>query len=145
MKEPLEKFGAFITHSLRDEMLFYLNKLLAGAWKAPELQELQKSLSQLDDAQKQLLYDVVDHITKTGMHSLLFALQEQADADGSIRVFVDGQEVAKLSDGLHGEISGDEGWIVRYSKYPSEIEVERSRWAETWIRQMFGKKDTDKT
>ena len=46
------------------------------------------------------------------MHDLLFALQEESDAAGAIRLFVDGQEVAKLSDGLHGEIFGKRRWIV---------------------------------
>jgi hypothetical protein len=35
------------------------------------------------------------------MHDLLFALQEQADNDGAIRLTVDGVEVAKESDGMH--------------------------------------------
>jgi hypothetical protein len=58
-------------------------------------------------------------------------------------LFVDGIEVAKLSDGLHGEIFGDEGWIVRYSKYPSDLEIERSRSAKEQIQAMFDDKNDD--
>jgi hypothetical protein len=56
------------------------------------------------------------------MHDLLFAIQEHAEAGGSVRVLVDGQEVATLSDGLHGEIFSDKGWIARFSKYPQKNE-----------------------
>ncbi len=53
----------------------------------------------------------------------------------------DGQDVAQISDGLHGEIFGDAGWITRFSKYPSQVEIERSKWAKEQIQKMVGKKD----
>ena len=144
MKEPLDKFGAFFVQNLRDKMLENLEMLLGGRWKAPEVQELQRKLGQLSEDEKKLMHDLVERITTGGMHDLLFALQEQADAGGAIRVLVDDKEIAKLSDGLHGEIFGKEGWIVRYSKHPSEREMERSRWAEVQIQKMFGDKNEDK-
>src|SRR5271165_1189754 len=101
MKEPLEKFGAFFVRNLRDKMLYDLDMLLRGAWRAPELQVLQKKDSSFSDAEKQLIRDVADKAIATGMHDLLLALQEEADAGGAIRLLVDGTEVAKLSDGLH--------------------------------------------
>jgi hypothetical protein len=137
MNESLDKFGAFFVQNLRDRMFDDLEGLLRGEWKAPAIQELQDRVRGLGDAERQMLRDLVEHITTTGMHDLLFALQEQADAGGAIRVLVDGNEVAKFSDGLHGEIFGDDGWIVRYSRYPSPAQVELSRWAEERIREMF--------
>src|ERR1043166_6962204 len=118
MKEPLEKFGAFFVQHLRDKMICDFEMLLNGAWKAPELQELQRRISGFTDARK-----------------------EEADSGGAVRVLVDGHEVAKLSDGLHGEIFGAEGWIARFSKYPSEVEIERSKSAKGRIQTMLGKKD----
>src|SRR5437660_12566945 len=97
MKESLNKFGAFFVRNLRDRMFDDLETLLRGEWKAPSTQELQDRLKGLKDSEKQILRDLVEKITTTGMHDLLFALQEQADADGTIRVLVDGHEVAKLS------------------------------------------------
>ncbi len=121
-KESLEKFGALVVRNLRDKMFFDLEMLLRGAWKAPALQELQRRIACLSDSQKQVVHDLAEHMTTTGMHDFLFALQEEADSGGAIKVSVDGHEVAKLSDGLHGEIFGDDGWIVRYSEYPSDVE-----------------------
>jgi hypothetical protein len=138
MNESLEKFGAFIVRNLRDKMLHDVDMVLHGAWKAPGIQELQKRVASLSDADKMVLRDLAEHITTTGMHDLLFALQEEADADGAIRLFVDGKEVARFSDGLHGEIFGDEGWIVRYSSYSSEAQIALSRWAKEQIQEMLG-------
>jgi hypothetical protein len=143
MKEPLDKFGAFFVQNLRDKMLDNLEMLLGGKLKAPEVQELQRKLARLNDDQKRLVRDLVERISTGGMHDFLFALQERADA-GSIRVVVDDKEIAQLSDGLHGEIFGDEGWIVRFSRHPSETEMERSRWAKEQIQKMFGDKNEDK-
>jgi hypothetical protein len=72
------------------------------------------------------------------MHDLLFAFQEAHDRNTGIEIMVDGKPIAELSDGLHGEIFGETGWIVRYSEFPSEAEIALSRWAEKRIREMFG-------
>ncbi len=118
MKEALDSFGEFFVRNTRDKMLFDLDMLLRGAWKAPGLQELQGKLSRLSDDEKEVIRQIVEKIATGGLHDLLFALQEQADADGSVRVLVDGAEPAKLSDGMHGEIFGEDGWIARFSEYP---------------------------
>ena len=136
MSEPLDKFGAFFVQNLRDKVLSDVEMLLRGGWKAPELQELQTKLAGFTDSQKQIARELAERIITAGMHDLLFAIQEQADAGGAVRVLVDGQEISKLSDGLHGEIFGDEGWIVRFSKYPSQVEIERSKWAREQIQKM---------
>ena len=141
MSEPLDKFGAFIVEILHDKMLYELEMLLRGGCKAPELQELQSRVCTFTDAQKHLIQELAERII--GMHDLLFAIQEQADAAGGVRLLVEGQEIAKLSDGLQGEIFGEDGWIVRFSKYPARTEVERSRWAKDQIQKMFGGKDED--
>ena len=144
MKEHLDKFGAFFVQNLRDKILDHLETLLAGRSKAAEVQELQRKLAQLSQDEKKLVRDLVEDITTDGMHDLLFALQQEADAGGAIRVLVDDKEVAKASDGLQGEIFGDDGWIVRYSRYPSEKEMERSRWGREQIQRMFRERGEDK-
>lgn len=141
MSDPLDKFGAFFVQNLRDKMLDSLEKLLRGDSKAPGDQKLQSQLSSFSKEQKQVLRDTFDDLIKTGMHDLLFAIQDQADHKGTIKVLVDGQEIAKISDGLHGEIFGDEGWIVRFSKHPCPSEIEGSNWARDFIAKMIGKKD----
>jgi hypothetical protein len=137
MVTPLDEFGSFFVRNLRDRMLWDLDMLLRGAWKAPAVQSLQAKISRLAEDERGIIREVAEHIITAGMHDLLFALQEQADADGAIRVFVEGEEVATLSDGLHGEIFGEDGWIARFSEYPAEGELQRSREAEGDMRRFL--------
>jgi hypothetical protein len=138
MNESLEKFGVFFVRNLRDKMFQDLEKMIRGEWKADGLQKLQERVVRLSDSDKQILRELLEHLTTAGMHDLLFALQEEADADGAIRLLVDGNEIAKLSDGLHGEIFGEDGWIAQYSSYPARGQIELSRWAEEEVRRMLG-------
>lgn len=119
MNQSLDKFGEFYVRNLRDKMLHDLDMLLSGSWKAPGVQDLQRRLAELSQDGRDLIRDAAEHMVITGMHDLLFAIQEEADNDGAIRLEVDGVEVAKESDGLHGEIFSDEGWITRFSQYPT--------------------------
>ncbi|WP_145262034.1 hypothetical protein [Calycomorphotria hydatis] len=99
-------------------MLDDLEMLMAGSWKAPALQNLQERLAAMSDDQRSTIRDTAERLITTGMHDFLFAVQEDSDAEGSIRLEVDGVEIAKTSDGLHGEIFTEDGWIERFSKYP---------------------------
>lgn len=136
MDERLDKFGNFAVRNLRDRMLSDLDMYLNGKWNAPESRDIQERLSRVSPEDQATIRDLVDSLITAGMSSLLFALQEESDADGSIRVVVDGQDVAKLSDGLHGELFGEDGWIIRHSQYPAPDQIGLSRWAEKVIAEM---------
>jgi hypothetical protein len=102
MSAPLDKFGEFIVQNLRDKMLHNLEMMMSGSWKAPDLQKLQTKLSGMTDAQKQTVRELAEELTTTGMHDLLFAI---SDSGGAVKVLVDGEDVAKLSDGLQVRFS----------------------------------------
>ncbi len=120
MNNPLDKFGEFFIRNLRDKMLDDLEMLLAGSWKAPAVQNLQERLTAMSDDQRETIREAAEHLITTGMHDFLFALQEDSDTDGSVQVEVDGVDVAQTSDGLHGEIFTENGWIERFSEYPQK-------------------------
>lgn len=118
MNKPLDKFGKFFVRNLRDRMIYDLDMLLRGAWKAPGAKELQEKISRFSETDKEVIGEIAEHIITAGMHDLLFAFQEEADGDGEIQVLVGGSEIAKLSDGMHGELFGNQGWIARFSERP---------------------------
>ena len=122
MNQSLDKFGEFYVRNLRDKMLHDLDMLLSGSWKAPGVQDIQQRLAKLPEDTRDLIRETAEHMVIAGMHDLLFSLQEEADNDGAIRLVVDGVEVAKESDGMHGEIFSDQGWIARFSQYPTKTE-----------------------
>ncbi len=53
----------------------------------------------------------------SAIHDFLFALQEQADFDNTIQIFVNGNNIVEMSDGIHGESFSKEGWNAKFSKY----------------------------
>jgi len=138
MSKSLDSFGAFAVRHLRDSMLDELETLLEGSGKAGDVQDLQSWLTGLGTSDKRLLRHLIEKISTTGMHDFLFALQEQADNGGDIRLLVNGEEVAKESGGLHAELFGLEGWIVRHSRHRSQQQVDLSRWAQAEISKIIG-------
>ncbi|MCE9533775.1 MAG: hypothetical protein K8T89_22000 [Planctomycetes bacterium] len=119
LMDPVEKFGEFIVTKLRDRAIEYADGLLAARWKSPSSKDLQSSLAKLTQAQRALVRRVVIDAVDGGIHDFLFALDEIKDAGQDISIIVDNQNVAALSDGLHGEPYTDEGWFARYSKHGS--------------------------
>jgi hypothetical protein len=113
----LDHFGVFLASHLRDRAIEGFDLLAKGQWKAPALQALQADLADLSPAQREIARRAVIECIDGAIHDLLFALQEQADFENRITVSVDGLDVVKASDGIHGEPYGEEGWYARFSKY----------------------------
>lgn len=117
MAKALDAFGEFVVAKLRDAAIDHADGLLAGRWEAPGLRALQADLRRLTPEQRVLVRRCVVAAVDSGLHDLLFALQEEHDAGGRVSVVVDGEAVAAESDGLHGEPYGGEGWFARFSKH----------------------------
>jgi hypothetical protein len=115
--DPLDKLGEFVMKNLRDPAIDHADNLLRGRWKAPALQSLQTQLGTLSPKQKELVRRSVRSSIDTAIHDFLFALQERADFENDIQLLVDGKNVVPLSDGIHGESFGPEGWMARFSAH----------------------------
>jgi len=103
--------------NLRDPGIFHVDGLLASHWKAPSHKELQALLGTLSEAQRGLVRRAFIASLDYAIHDFLFALQEQSDNDGPVRIRVRGKNVAALSDGLQGELFTEDGWYARFSKH----------------------------
>jgi len=139
--ESLDTFGSFFVKNFRDKSLDNLQGLLDGHWKAGELQSLQEKLSSFSPNERTTVRELVETLLTHAMHDLLFAFQEYHDCDSGIEITVNDAHVAAMSDGLHGEIFGEDGWIVRFSKHPAEAEIARSRRAEKDIERIVREHD----
>lgn len=114
---PVDKFGELVATKLRDAAIDHADALLTAYWKAPALQKLQSELRRLSPEQKALVRRCVVEAVDSGIHDFLFALGVAHDLEKGIAVVVDGENVAALSDGLHGEMFTDDGWYARFSKH----------------------------
>ena len=119
MSEPLDKFGKFIVDNLRDKEIDNFKGLMEGKWRAKKPQELHNRLSKFNSEEKKVISDLVEDLLANAMHDLLLAIHEENNLGTGLKVEVDGKNIADLSDGLHGEIFHEEGWIHRFSKYNS--------------------------
>jgi hypothetical protein len=117
MGKALDKFGEFVVTKLRDAIIDQADALLSAHWKAPSVQDLQAALQGFTAEQRAIVRRCVVESADSGVHDFLFAMQEEHDAGGGLRVVVDGQIVAAESDGLHGEPFTDDGWYSRFSKH----------------------------
>ncbi|MFH0902374.1 MAG: hypothetical protein V2A73_17210 [Pseudomonadota bacterium] len=115
--KSLDYFGRFIMRKLRDRGIVSIDGLLRGKWKAPALIELQRELNELSPRQKAIVRRAFLESLDTAVHDFLFAVQEESDRQGRLRVLVDDQNVAASSDGLHGELFGGDGWMARHSEF----------------------------
>ena len=114
----LDMFGAFISRSLRDRALQRAEGVIDGRLKSPALADLQVFSRSLPPEQRTLLGELVRDAVDAGIHDFLFQMQAHPGNAASIVILVDGQDVAKASDSLHGEIFGDQGWFARFSSFP---------------------------
>ena len=113
----VDKFGELIITRLRDNAIEQYDGLAQSHWKAPALQQLQADLASLTDEQRAIVRRSVISAVDAGMHGFLFGLVEAHDGELGIEVFVDGENVVELSDGLHGEQFTDDGWIAKFGAY----------------------------
>lgn len=117
MKDPrLEKFGRFVMDHLRDRALHHAELMLSGHWKAPSLMRIQAELSALSPVHRQMVFRVVRSCVDASIHDFLFAVDERGGT-GDVSICVDGVDVTTLSDGIHAEHVGIDGWDALYSKY----------------------------
>ena len=114
MDNSLYKFGGFIIKHLFDKGFYKFIRLKKGEFNAPSLLDLQTDLKKFNDNEIDIIQTLVLEIMTSSMHDFLFAIQEFED---DIKINVNNENVAKLSDGLHGEIFTDDGWIKKYSDF----------------------------
>lgn len=116
-KNPLDKFGKFLVENLRDKGIDFAENLLKNHWKAPDLKEMQAELQSLSEKQKTIVRQAIAQTIDTAIHDFLFALQEEAEFENDIQILVDGENIVDLSDGIHGETYGKNGWYAKFSNF----------------------------
>ena len=117
MSEELDIAGKFIMKHFRDNALSKLDALLKGEVNAPGLLALQNSIDSLGSEEKEILKKACIESFDSGLHDLLFALQEATNNNQDIKILVNGKNLAELCDGLQGELYTEDGWFSKFSAY----------------------------
>src|SRR5713101_1362657 len=119
--QPLDYFGWFVAQKLRDRAILHFDGLLKGHWKSPSSQTLQNALGELSDSHKAIFRRAFISSIDNAIHDFLFAVQESADFENRLTITVDGQNVVELTDGIHAEAFGEDGWFARFSGHGEPI------------------------
>lgn len=117
MNDVVDEIGRFVMVHLRDKAFEDCDRTLEARWKAPGVHRLQEDLARLSPQDRDVARRLVRSVVDSAIHDFLFALQEQNDAETGPRLVVDGVDAASLSDGLHGEPYGPDGWQARFSRF----------------------------
>ena len=115
--DALDIFGRLVTRRLRDRAIEKYEKMTRGEWKSPALLELQAKVAELDPAIQALFMECLKECVDSAIHDFLFTVQEGGYEGHDLAFLVDHIDVNELSDGVHGEIFGLDGWFGRFSEY----------------------------
>jgi len=121
MKAPLDQFGQFVIQNLFDKGINQFQRLAHGEIKAPELLTLQQELKRFNKQEIAIIQKLIIEIMESSMHDFLFAIQERSEAENDIQITVEQHNIAEQSDGLHGEMFGENGWMKKYSNFKEFI------------------------
>jgi len=110
----LDKLGKLISEDLRDSALSRYLDIESGSLRSKKAMGLNKELSSFSEEQKEIVRKILTNSIDAGIHDFLFALEE---GQSEVRVMVEGEDMADLSDGLQGEIFTEDGWFEKYSRY----------------------------
>jgi len=115
-EQVLEIFGQELIQEVRDYALSQFKNTIEGEANTKERKKIKEAYRNLSGEDKELLNRMVfDSVDRT-IHYFLWMFER---SDNFKIHFVDGSNLAELSDGLSGELYTDDGWIKKFSNYQS--------------------------
>ena len=116
--KALDQFGEGVMTEVRDEALGFFDRLTAGRMSDSRSQKLYASYCKLNSDDMELMRQIIVEAVDAAIAQFLHYLDESAfqlfagkDADKK-------HDIVAASDGLVGELYGDDGWKARFSRYP---------------------------
>jgi len=111
----LDDFGRMLMHEVRDRAIRELFDRLTGPSDGTPPDESPRRLSSSADAEA--IQDVILTVVDGAIAGFLFFM-DRANTLKTFDVFSpSGASVAALSDGIHTEPFGSDGWVEKYSDY----------------------------
>lgn len=116
--EILESFGKILMKDVRDWVISNFERDLSGVSK-----QAPKFFENLTAEQKQDIRTLVYETVDSTIHHFLFMLEQEADDDTFDLIYKEDKNhyvsLRDISDGLGGEPYTEDGWIEKFSKYPT--------------------------
>lgn len=122
----LEKFGRTLTENVRDRVFRKITDILEGKYNTTEAKELHALVNEgvgfSSEFQEKLLLRTID----STLHYILWMIEQNEEFDLIVYKETEHPEkgftsLKQISDGLCGELHGEDGWIEKFSEYPPSI------------------------
>jgi len=118
----LEDFGQVLIREVRDRAIRELFDRLTGSSDGTLSDESLKHLS--SNADPAAIQDVIFTAVDGAIAGLLLFMDRSYMDSKFELISPDGNSVAAMSDGIHTEPFGPNGWNRKYSEYPRKISVD---------------------
>jgi len=115
--DKLEFLGQTLMRLCRDESIEHIRMVLSGKMKGGKAEAVRQELGLLDPVVLGSVLRIVPAMVDSVLHNFLWMLEQTEELD--LVVALDGDEIraSDESDGLAGELYGEDGWIARCSQF----------------------------
>lgn len=113
----LDKFGKVIAEDLRDSALNRYLDIESGWVGAESEKELSSCLTKFTDEQRRFIRKLFTDCIDTGIQNFLSALEENRNG---LSIYVEGQDLSGISDGLQDKIFAEKGWYEKFSQHQED-------------------------
>lgn len=111
--ESFREFGEMFVKEVRDSTLFRYEKTKLGRLGSGSAKALHAELESLGKEAEKVIDEVVLDVVDSVLFRFLRLVEQEV-----ISISYEGvDDINSASDGISGEIFGDDGWIALYSKY----------------------------
>jgi hypothetical protein len=121
LEEDLDVFGKFLIHGLRDSILDEMEASISGQSMRLNSYEMAQKLKNFSNEDLDVVRELFTKSIDSALSNFLWEMNEMSSSQESsrIKILVDGEDITGIEPFLQGELFSDEGWIERFSKYPS--------------------------
>lgn len=114
----LDYFGKKLMEMVRDNVIYKFDKICMDEIKSEEALKLAEKINSFSSDEREKLRSIVINSIDTSMVNFLTMLQECEDSIAlNITINTETQNLVSISDGLGGELFGEDGLMKRFSEY----------------------------
>ncbi len=117
-QEILDEFGKCIVNQVYDDSIKYFDELICGNTKWGTGKEYTEIFQKLNTEERKILYKYVDDTIRTVIFGVLGIFEENENYKLVYGNLCNEQiDLNKISEMLKAELSRENGWVDRFSKY----------------------------
>jgi hypothetical protein len=119
-KQLLDLFGEILIHQVRDESIDDWEMMLDGRMKGELAEQVRSRIARFDQKAIHTLKELLPKIVDTVLHHSLWTIEQDERLDVRMTDATGTINIREASDGLAGELYGENGWIAHFSNKPRE-------------------------